>query len=121
MVLWRPILDGLAQGMCSKASFGNSEGVGCILQRGSVMTLRAILLRHGPRFSVSQWTVIMNKVILPAIQIAIEMDTTPVTKIISESPIVSNLDFFSEPLPLPPPRNDEGLKKFVVAAQSLTR
>ncbi len=121
MVLWRPILDGLAAGICSTKSIGNSEGVGCIAQRASVITLRAILLRHGHRFSASQWSVIMNKVILPAMQIAIETDTTPVTKIISESPIVSNLDFFSDPLALPPSGTNEGLLKFAEAAHRLNR
>ena len=121
MVLWRPILDGLANGMCSSITSGNSEGVGCIVQRGSIITLRAILLRHGHIFSVSQWGVIMNEVILPAMQIAIQTDDTPVTKIISESPIVSNLDFFSEPLTLPPPVGDEGLLRFGAAAHSFNR
>ena len=121
MVLWRPILDGLAKGMCSTVSTGNSEGVGCILQRGSVITLRAILLRHGHRFSALQWSVIMNQVILPAMQIGIETDTTPVTKIISESPIVSNLDFFTDPLTLPPSSTNEGLLQFAAAAHSLNR
>lgn len=121
MVLWRPILDGLAHGMRSTVSHGNSEGVGCIVQRGSVITLRAILLRHGHTFSMSQWSVIMNKVILPAMQIAIETDKTSITKIISESPIVSNLDFFSEPLFSPPSSNNEGLLKFATVAQNIQR
>ncbi len=121
MVLWRPILDGLANGMCSSITSGHTEGVGCIVQRGSVITLRAILLRHGHTFSVSQWGVIMNEVILPAMQVAIQTDKTPVTNIISESPIVSNLDFFSEPLALPPPVGNEGLLKFAAAAQSVSR
>ena len=121
MVLWRPILDGLAQGICSSVSNGNTEGVGCIVQRGSVIALRAILLRHGHTFSTSQWTIILNKIILPAMQNAIQTDKTPVMKIISESPIVSNLDFFSEPLSLPPFANDPGLLKFATAAQSLNR
>jgi hypothetical protein len=118
MVLWRPILDGLAHGMCSSMSYGSTEGAGCIVQRASVITLRAILLRHGHRFSASQWVVIMNEVILPAMQIAIKTDNTHVTKIISESPIVSNLDFFSAPLSLPPPNSNAGLLKFAAAAQS---
>lgn len=121
MVLWRPIFDGLAKGICSTITPGNSEGVGCIVQRGSVITLRAIFLRHGHRFSSAQWRVIMNQVILPAMQTAIETDTTPVTKIISESPIVSNLDFFSEPLTLPPSNSDEGLLKFAEAAHNCNR
>ena len=121
MVLWRPILDGLANGICSTITLGNTEGVGCVVQRGSVITLRAILLRHGHRFSSAQWRVIMNQVILPAMQTAVETDTTPVTKIISESPLVSNLDFFSEPLSLPPSNSDEGLLKFAEAAHNLNR
>ena len=39
-------------------------------------------------------------------------DTSPVMKIISESPSVSNLDFLTEPLPLPPGNDDAGLLKF---------
>eukprot|EP00551_Chaetoceros_affinis_P004309 CAMPEP_0203668256 /NCGR_PEP_ID=MMETSP0090-20130426/4937_1 /ASSEMBLY_ACC=CAM_ASM_001088 /TAXON_ID=426623 /ORGANISM="Chaetoceros affinis, Strain CCMP159" /LENGTH=2105 /DNA_ID=CAMNT_0050532651 /DNA_START=189 /DNA_END=6503 /DNA_ORIENTATION=+ len=120
MVLWRPILDGLAHGMCSSITSGNAGGVGCIVQRGSVITLRAILLRHGHIFSVSQWNVIMNQVILPAMQVAIQTDKTSVTNIISESPLVSNLDFFSEPLALPPPVGNEGLRKFAAAAQRVS-
>jgi len=120
MCLWRPLLDGLASGISSNKFGGSSsDGVGCIVQRGSTITLRAILLRHGHRFSANQWSVIMNQVILPSMQVAIENDTTSVTKIISESPIVSNLDFFPEPLPLPPSSADEGLLKFAVAAQSV--
>jgi len=117
MVLWRPILDGLANGMCSTVQ-SKSGGVGCVLQRGSVMTLRAILLCHGQHFSAKQWAIILDQTILPAMQKAAENDSSPVTGIISESPTVSNLDFLVDPLPLPPSPDDEGLKKFALAAQS---
>eukprot|EP00804_Cyclotella_cryptica_P009255 CCRYP_016755-RC/>CCRYP_016755-RC protein AED:0.22 eAED:0.22 QI:0/0.36/0.16/1/0.36/0.16/12/38/1705 len=117
MAIWRPLLDGLAAGVCSSAS-SISGGVGCLVQRGSLMALRAILLRHGKLFSVSQWSAILNFVILPAIQIGAENDSSPVLKILSDSPSVSSLDFLGEPLPLPPSCDDEGLKKFAAMAQS---
>ena len=117
MVLWRPILDGLAKGMCSTVR-SKSGGVGCVLQRGSVITLRAILLCHGHHFSAKQWAMILDQAILPAMQVAAENDSTPVIGIISESPTVSNLDFLADPLPLPPCPDDEGLKKFALAAES---
>ena len=44
--------------------------------------------------------------------VAAKNDTSPVLKIISESPTVSNLDFLNEPLPFPPPVDDEGLLRF---------
>lgn len=117
MVLWRPILDGLAAGICSTAP-SCSGGVGCLVQRGSVITMRAILLRHGSIFSVSQWSVILRQVILPAIQIGAEYDASPVTTITSESPSVSSLDFLNEALPLPPTTDDEGLMKFAELAET---
>lgn len=117
MAIWRPLLDGLASGMCSSAS-SISGGVGCLVQRGSAMALRAILLRHGKLFSVSQWLAILSNVILPAVQIGAESDSSPVTKILSESPSVSSLDFVGEPLSLPPECDDEGLQKFAVMTQS---
>lgn len=117
MAIWRPLLDGLASGMCSSAS-SISGGVGCLVQRGSVMALRAILLRHGKVFSVPQWSAILNYVILPAVQTGAESDASPVTEISSESPLVSSLDFVGEPLPLPPPCDDEGLQKFAAMTQS---
>ena len=117
MVLWRPILDGLAAGVCSTA-LSNSGGVGNLVQRGSVMTLRSILLRHGERFSVRQWSVVLRQVILPAFQIAAEYDESQVTRITSESPSVSSLDFLNDSLPLPPPPNDNGLRKFALIAEN---
>mmetsp|Transcript_9258 Transcript_9258/g.19271 ORF Transcript_9258/g.19271 Transcript_9258/m.19271 type:complete len:2226 (+) Transcript_9258:141-6818(+) len=117
MAIWRPLLDGLAAGICSSAP-SSSGGVGCLVQRGSVMALRAILLRHGRLFSVPQWAAILSYVILPAIQIGAENDCSPVNKISSESPSVSSLDFIGEPLSLPPLCDDEGLKKFSAMAQS---
>ena len=111
MILWRLIFDGLARGIRSSVSCSNG-GVGCFVQRGSVMTLRSILLRHGTSFSANQWKAIIHDSILPAIEMAAKSDTTPVMKIISESPTVSNLDFVTEPQPLPPPVDDEGLRQF---------
>lgn len=117
MTLWRPLLDGLASGISSAAP-SISGGVGCLIQRGSVMALRAILLRHGKLFSVPQWLAILNFVILPAVQGGAESDISPVTNILSESPSVSSLDFVGEPLRFPPSCNDEGLQKFAAMLQA---
>lgn len=117
MVIWRSLLDGLASGMCSSAP-STSGGVGCLVQRGSIMAMRAILLRHGKLFSASQWSTILNCVLLPAIQIGAEGDSSPVTQISSESPSVSSLDFLGEPLQSPPPFDDEGLQKFAEMTQT---
>jgi brefeldin A-inhibited guanine nucleotide-exchange protein len=111
MSLWRPIFDGLAGGICSIVSC-TAGGVGCFIQRGSVITLRSILLRYGTLFTPNQWKAILNQSIFPAIEIAAKNDSSPVINIISESPSVSNLDFLTEPLPLPPPVDDEGLLEF---------
>lgn len=117
MAIWRPLLDGLASGMSSPAS-SISGGVGCLVQRGSATALRAILLRHGKLFSVSQWSAILSNVILPAAQLGAESDSSPVSKILSESPSISSLDFLGEPLLLPPNCNDEGLQKFAAMTMS---
>jgi len=109
MILWRPIFEGLLRGISFRAQ-SNSGGVGCLLQRASIMTLRAILLRHGHQFSVSQWDAILREIIC-AIQCGVESDNSPVTMIVSESPAVSNLDFLSDPLPLPPEPDDVGLNR----------
>ena len=111
MALWRPIMDGLSRGICSTIR-SNSGGVGCLVQRGSVMTLRAILLRHGCCFTTSQWKVLLQSVILPAIQNAAENEIYPVMDITSDNPMVSSFDFLVEALPLPPPSDDEGLLMF---------
>jgi brefeldin A-inhibited guanine nucleotide-exchange protein len=117
MVLWKPIFDGLSAGISSR-SLSSSGGLGCLVQRGSAITLRAILLRHGKRFSAAQWNVILKQVILPSIQSAAESDRSPVTFITSESPSVSSLDFVAESLPLPPSPDAESLVKFAAKAQS---
>ncbi len=110
MVLWRPLLEGLAEGIkCDAKSIAG--GVGCLVQRGSVLALRAIVLRHGHLFSLSQWAVILEQTIIPSIQAAAENDRSPVISITSESPSVSSLDFVADSLPLPPPSDDLGLKK----------
>lgn len=111
MSLWRPIFDGLAGGICSTVSC-TSGGVGCFIQRGSVITLRSILLRYGTLFTPGQWKAIINQSIFPAIESAAKSDSTQVMNIISESPTVSNIDFLTEPLPLPPPVDDGGLIEF---------
>lgn len=105
MVLWRPLLDGLMIGIKSLMS-STTDGVGCIVQRGSVMVLRSILLRHGSQFSINQWSIILKDIIVPSIRIATENDKSPVLAIISESPNVDNVDFLSEPLPLPKSAED---------------
>jgi len=111
MVLWRTLFEGLAKGV--RATTRSREGgIGNFVQRGSVLALRAILLRHGSLFSNDQVTVVLQETILPAFQQAVEHDTSPVTSITSESPSISSLDFLSDPLPIPPACDDEGLLKF---------
>ena len=110
MVLWRSLLEGLADGIKSKSK--SSAGLGCLVQRGSVLALRAILIRHGHIFSVTQWEVILRDTILPALQYAAENEVSPVVSITSESPHLSNIDFLADALPVPPPADDPGLKKF---------
>lgn len=117
MILWRTIFDGLSGGICSAVT-GTSGEVGCFVQRGSVMTLRSILLRYGHTFTPGQWKAIMNQSILPSMEAAAKNDSSPVMKIISESPHVSNLDFLTEPLPLPPAEDDEGLLKFASVSKA---
>jgi len=119
MVLWRPIIDGLCTAMRTTASSAKGA-IGSFVQRGSVITLRAILLRHGQKFSSTQWKAIMNQAILPAMEKAVKSDITPVINIISESPHISNLDFLVEPLQLPPAIDDAGLLAFRIAAQKDT-
>ena len=109
-MLWRPLLDGLVIGIKSTMS-STTDGVGCIVQRGSVMVLRSILLRHGSQFTINQWSIILKDIMIPSIRIATENDKSPVLAIISESPNVNNVDFLSEPLPLPKSA-EECLEKF---------
>jgi brefeldin A-inhibited guanine nucleotide-exchange protein len=111
LVLWRTLFEGLADGVRSKEQ-SREAGMGNLIQRGSVLALRAILLRHGSFFSNEQLRAILEQSILPAFQDAIQQDTSPVSAIASESPAVSSLDFLSEPLAIPPPPDDEGLLKF---------
>lgn len=118
MVLWRPILEGLADGLRSP-SRNRADGIGCMIQRGSTLALRAILLRHGALFSKTQLAAILEQTLVPTIQRAAENDLSPVVAITSESPAITGLDFLTEPLPLPPPRYDRGLLKFEEVARSV--
>lgn len=111
MVLWRPLLEGLAEGIRSKAR-SSAAGLGCLVQRGSILALRSILIGHGSVFSVHQWEAILRETLLPAIQDAAESEISPVIGITSESPHLSSIDFLADPLPVPPPIDDPGLKKF---------
>ena len=116
MVLWRPIFDGLAEGIrCTAKS--RAGGVGCLVQRGSVLALRAILLRHGSCFSVKQLAAILQQTLMPSLQRAVANDRSPVVNITSESPSVSSLDFLVDPLPLPPAPDDPGLLRFEEVAR----
>jgi len=117
MVLWRPIFDGLVGGMRSSVQ-SNSAGVGHIVQRGSAMTLRAILLCYKDSFSPVQWSIIITKVILPAITDAIRSDQTEVTKIISSLPAKFQLNAIQQSLDLPPQNDSQQLKDFVSEARS---
>jgi hypothetical protein len=111
MVLWRHLLQGLVEGVRSTVR-STAGGVGCLVQRGSLLALRAILLRHGDQFSTTQWAAILEQTLLPAIRAGAENDISPVVGIISESPSVSSVDFLVESPPLPPPADDMGLLKF---------
>ena len=116
MVLWRPLFEGLAEGIrCTARS--RAGGVGCLVQRGSVLALRAILLRHGSCFSVNQLAAVLQQTLVPALRTAVVSEQSPVVNITSESPSVSSLDFLADPLPLPPPANDPGLIKFEEVAK----
>jgi len=120
MVLWRALFEGLADGVRSTEK-SREGGMGNLIQRGSVLALRAILLRHGKLFSDAQLKVVLQQTILPAFHDAVENDISPVRSIASESPAISSLDFLSEPLPLPPPPDDEGLHKFEEVFRSMDR
>lgn len=111
MVPWRALLEGLAEGVRSNIR-NVVGGVGCLVQRGSILALRAIMLRHGHIFSAAQLAAIVEQTIAPAIQAGAESDQSPVVAIRSESPAVSSIDFLSESLPLPPPVDDPSLNQF---------
>lgn len=120
MVLWRPLLEGLANG--AKTTIKSREdGIGNFVQRSSVLTLRTILLRHGSSFSNDQLRVVLTDTILPAFGTALENEISPVVSIASESPSVSSLDFLADPFPLPPECDDEGLLKFEHVSQQSDR
>ena len=120
MVLWRPLLEGLAKGV-KTISKSRADGMGNFVQRSSVLALRAILLRHGSSFSDIQLRVILTDTILPAFETALENDHSPVVSIASESPSISSLDFLVDPFPLPPEFDDDGLLKFEQASQHSDR
>lgn len=111
IVLWRPLLEGLSEGARSSVR-SSAGGVGCLVQRGSLLALRAIFLRHGDQFSTLQWAAILEQTLLPSIQAGALNDLSPVVGIISESPSVSSVDFLVESLPVPPPVDDVGFLKF---------
>jgi brefeldin A-inhibited guanine nucleotide-exchange protein len=111
MVLWRTLFEGLADGVRSGEK-SREGGMGNLIQRGSVLALRAILLRHGKAFTDSQLKAVLEQTVLPAFHDAVTKDKSPVISISSESPAISSLDFLSEPPPLPPSSDDEGLLKF---------
>ena len=120
MVVWRTLLEGLADGIKSNSK-SSAAGLGCLVQRGSVLALRAILIRHGSVFSVDQWEAILRDTILPALQFAAENEVSPVVGITSESPHLSNIDFLADALPVPPPVDDPGLRKFEEIAMNNER
>jgi hypothetical protein len=90
----------------------SASGVGCLIQRGSVLALRSILLRHGHCFSTLQLGAILRETIIPAIQLAAECDKSQVSYLTSESPSVSSIDFLVPPPPLPPSHDDPSLQQF---------
>ena len=120
MVLWRPLLEGLAEGIKSPAR-GSVGGIGCLVPRASLLALRAILLRHGRLFSANQLCAVLEQTMLPAIQKAATSDSSPVVHIISESPSVSSIDFLVDPLPLPPREDDPKLLLFEASSSTQNR
>ena len=120
MALWRPLFEGLAEGIRSNAKTSRS-GVGCLVQRGSVLALRAILLRHGQLFSTPELAAVLGQTIIPAIQAAAESDQSPVVAITSETPSGSNIDFLVDPLPLPPDNDDPALQQFRELSSTTTK
>mmetsp|Transcript_13366 Transcript_13366/g.26848 ORF Transcript_13366/g.26848 Transcript_13366/m.26848 type:complete len:1000 (+) Transcript_13366:107-3106(+) len=120
MVLWRPLFEGLAKGV--RATTKSREGdIGNLVQSGSVLALRAILLRHGSSFTDNQLQAVLNDTVIPAFQTAVENDISPITSIASESPSISSLDFLAIPLPIPPDSDDAGLLKFGSVVQQSDR
>jgi len=120
MVLWRPLFEGLAEG-AKTTTRSREDGIGNLVQRGSVLALRAILLRHGSIFSDAQLGVVIKETVMPAFQIAVESDTSPIISIASESPSLSSLHFLASPLPVPPACDNEGLLKFELVSQQSDR
>lgn len=118
MVLWRPLLQGLA-GAAKATAPSRAGGVGCLIQRSSILAIRAILLRHGSLFSTSQLAVILQETLLPSFKEAAKSDLSPVLSITSESPAMSSLDFLGKPMPLPPAEDDDGLLKFEEVARRM--
>ena len=53
MALWRTLFEGLANGVRAKSP-SREDGIGNLVQRGCVLALRAIFLRHGSIFSDDQ-------------------------------------------------------------------
>eukprot|EP00536_Pseudo-nitzschia_multiseries_P007846 jgi/Psemu1/240607/estExt_Genewise1.C_1890031 len=120
MVLWRPLIEGLANGI--RATTRSTEGgIGNLLQSGSVLTLRAILLRHKASFSCNQLQAILTDTIIPAFQTAVENDKSSIRSIASDSPSISSLDFLADPLPIPPGSDDSDLLKFASVVQQSDR
>eukprot|EP00934_Nitzschia_sp_Nitz4_P000938 Nitzschia sp. Nitz4//scaffold97_size77645//35123//41576//NITZ4_005518-RA/size77645-processed-gene-0.93-mRNA-1//-1//CDS//3329560656//938//frame0 len=118
MALWRPLLEGLARGVRSTAK-NRVGGVGCLVQRGSILALRSVLLRHGALLSKHQLEAVMTQTIIPAVIEAAEIDDSPVVSITSDSPALTSIDFLAMPLPVPPPRYDQGLLKFEEVARGV--
>ena len=119
MALWRPLFEGLAEGVRSNAKTSRS-GVGCLVQRGSILALRAILLRHGQLFSTPELAAVLGQTIIPAMQAAAESDQSPVVTITSETPSIS-IDFLVDPPPLPPEHDDPALQQFRELSSTTTK
>lgn len=120
MVLWRPLFEGLADGIRSPVR-SSAGGLGCLVPRASLLALRAILLRHGRLFTVEQLCAILEQTVLPAIQESALSDESPVIHITSESPSVSSIDFLADPLPLPPRGDDPKLLLFEASSSTQNR
>ena len=113
MMIWRPIFDGLATGMVK-----GRGGRLLVIQRACVVTMRAILIRHGSLFDARQWEAILTQSIIPGIQLGALGDSSTCVHLYTQSPLEKNFEFLQDCPPLPPPSDDAHLVECSLNAQS---
>ncbi|GMH65106.1 hypothetical protein TrST_g3433 [Triparma strigata] len=113
LLLWKPIIEGLAWG-CIYAS-----GEGMIAQRACVCALRAIFLRHGDLFSSNQMKSIISQTLFPPVLERLDgKDAIGPILLFTPSPIDFPFLFLrAGPRGLPAP-DDENFLAAAAAAQS---